>query len=93
MANFTNLVFTPQHSLHDNISGATCAYFNFPNGYGISVVTGEFAYTSPDRPYEAAIILHGRCYYGTSITDDVLGHQTAEDITKTMALIEALPKP
>ncbi len=88
MANFTDLVFQP----HEHLPGATCAYFDFPNWYAISVITGEFAYTSADHPYEAAIILHGNCCYDTPITDDVLGHQTAEDITKTMALIEALPK-
>jgi len=89
MADFTDLVFTP----HENFPDATQAAFEFPNGYGISVITGGFAYTSPSSPYEIAVVLHGALCYDTLITDDVLGWQTADDVSKRMAQLEALPTP
>ena len=89
MTNFTDLLFT----VHMHLPGATQATFDFPNGYGISVITGKHAYTSPASPYEVAVVLHGALCYDTPITDDVLGWQTADDISKVMAQLEALPTP
>ena len=89
MTNFTDLFFRAHLTFPD----ATQAIFEFPNGYSISVITGKCAYTTESRPYEAAIFLNGGLCYDTPITDDVLGHQTADDISEIMALIEALPKP
>ena len=89
MANFTDLVF----GVHPNFPDATQAIFEFPNGYSISVITGKYAYTTESHPYEAAVFLNGGLCYVTPITNDVFGHQTTDDISETMALIEALPKP
>ena len=88
MADFTDLVF----GAHPIFSDATQAIFEFPNNYSISVITGKNAYTDQAHPYEVAVCLDGVVCYDTPITEDVLGHQTANDISETMAQIEALPK-
>ena len=89
MAKFTDLVF----GAHPVFPDGTLANFTFPNGYGISVITGTSAYTSPAKPYEAAVTLHGALCYDTLITHDVRGHETADGISEIMAQIVALPAP
>ena len=64
----------------------------FDNGYGASIVTGEYAYTDKDNPYELAILIKNKgITYSTHITDDVLGHQNESDIEDVLRKIEALP--
>ena len=66
----------------------------FPNGYGISVITGEYAYSSVDEPYEIAVLKGNKedsvLTYSTSITDDVIGHLTEKKVTKVMKEIQNL---
>lgn len=63
------------------------AVMKFPNGYSISVVTGEYAHGG----MEAAVLHGGEIVYDTPITDDVIGHLTPEGVTELMAQIAALP--
>jgi hypothetical protein len=80
---------------HPNISLGfdTQAIVLFDNGYGASVVTGECAYGT----YEIAV-LKGRdpqnasICYTTPITDDVIGCDTQDEITKILQQVENLPK-
>lgn len=67
----------------------------FANGYGISVGTGKGHYCTPFVTYEIAVI-HGNddhfdLIYDTPITNDVLGHQTWQQVIDTARLIAALP--
>ena len=67
--------------------------YQFPNGYGASVIQGEFSYGGDEGLFELAVFgPDGHLTYDTPITDDVLGYLTEEDVVKTLALIEALPK-
>ena len=70
----------------------------FPGGYGISVVRFKSpfgsggSYTSDDvDDYEVAVIKgtkdNWEICYDTKITNDVLGHQTKEDINKLITQI------
>lgn len=68
----------------------TQAIMDFPNGYGVSVITGKMFYTSESHPYEIAIMFEGALIYNTYITEDVLGHQTKEDVTKVMKQVQLL---
>lgn len=70
--------------------GGSRAYMEFPNGYGISVVTGEYAYSDDEHPYEAAVLHEGRVCYDTPITDDVVGHLDEEGVTEIMKKIQEL---
>lgn len=76
--------------------GGTRATVFFPNGYGASVITGGMFYTDPAHPYEVAVMKgtsdeDSSLTYETPITDDVLGHQTADDVERVLAEIAALP--
>ena len=84
---FKDLEFMPHP-----IMGAdgTRAYMEFPNGYGISVVTGKFAYSDDEHPYEAAVLSEGLVCYNTPITDDVVGHLNEEGVTQIMKQIQEL---
>lgn len=66
------------------------AYLEFPNKYGVSVITGFGSYSNVDYPYELAILLDGYLCYDTPITSDVLGYLTSEDVTKIMKQVQEL---
>lgn len=70
---------------------AVQARIGFPNGYGASVVRGEFSHGGRDGLYELAVTAGNEIVYDTPITDDVLGHLTPDDVTKVLGQIEALP--
>jgi hypothetical protein len=69
----------------------------FDNGYGASVVRGPYTYGGDLGLYDLAVLAKteggkGRTLcYDTPITNDVIGHMTPEDVTATLAKIEALP--
>ncbi len=76
--------------------GGSQAEHEFPNGYGVSVITGSMFYTSDDAPYEIAIIKrslkfkNGNICYDTPITDDVLRYQTEADVDDVLRQVEEL---
>jgi hypothetical protein len=80
----------------DRRSGSQRVY-RFPNGYGASVISGEFAYGHEDGLVELGVLkFDGNDYdltYDTPITDDVIGHLTEEQVQKTLDQIAALPTP
>jgi hypothetical protein len=72
----------------------TQARLFFPNGFGVSVVTGPSAYSSGTAKYELAVLdgteEDGYLTYTTPITDDVLGYLTEEDVTIYMRQVQEL---
>ena len=67
----------------------------FNNGYGASIVCHDRSYGGPfvegkDNLYELAVLHDGHLCYDTSITNDVLGWQTMEEINKTLNKIKEL---
>lgn len=87
MKTFKDLVFEP-HPV--KVYYDTQARMDFDNGYGISVITGDCAYTSVSSPYEVAVMYNGKITYNSGITDDVLGYQTEETVGKLMIKIQQL---
>lgn len=68
--------------------------FRFDNGFGASVVQGPHTYGRPLGLYELAVLgQDGHLTYDTPVTDDVLGHLTAQDVQDALDRIAALPKP
>lgn len=59
------------------------ATMKFGNGYGISVITGEAAYTDLEHPYEAAMINSDGHVVG-----EPRGHLTESDVTDFMKQIQ-----
>lgn len=97
MKEFKDLEF----EIHPIGNGLRAKMF-FKNGYGVSVVRfklmfgGYGSYTSNDKEWELAVI-HGDenkfdIVYNTPITDDVLGHLSADDVSEIMAKVKCLPQ-
>lgn len=63
----------------------------FENGYGVSVISHTFSYGGKDGLYEMAVLdSDGDLTYSTSVTSDVLGYLTPEEVTKHMIEVQEL---
>jgi hypothetical protein len=87
MKTFKDLVF----KTHPVFNNGTAAKLDFPNGYSVSVVTGDGAYQN-EGEYEVAVLKDNKLSYDTHITDDVLGWQSEDEVTEIMKQIQELPK-
>ena len=94
MKEFKDLLFKK----HPNGFGFQ-SVMEFENGYGVSVVCGQFFYCSPKKnlpdasmyhTYEVAIMEGGSLTYDTPITDDVLGYLTPTEVTDVMKQVQSL---
>lgn len=83
---FEDLKFKP----HGWAIGAKHAVLHFNNGYGCSVLLGEDFYSNGIDTYELAVLYNDLLCYDTSITDDVLGYLTKEEVTIVMRKIQEL---
>jgi hypothetical protein len=54
----------------------------FENGFGASIVKHKFSYGGKDGMYEIAVLddINGSPIYYTSVTDDVLGHLSEDEV-------------
>ena len=95
MKKFNDLVFKE----HPNGMGGFQSRMDFPNGFGVSVVCGQFFYCSPKknltdasmyRTYEVAVLKDGSLCYDTPITDNVLGYLTPEEVSDVMKQVQSL---
>lgn len=93
MTDFTGCI-VKQHAMN----GGTQTLYKFPNGYGASVICGGmFTYGDDEHPYELAVVRFRKdragfdLCYDTPITDDVIGHQTGEQIINLLMQIKDLP--
>lgn len=84
MFTFKDLQFEP-HSIMT--ADAIQAIMEFDNGYG--VIRGHYFYCS-ENTYEVAILKDGDICY--DITDDVLGYQTKDQVTKIMKKLQTYEK-
>jgi hypothetical protein len=86
MKTFNDLEFEPHRNMDGIMSRIT-----FENGYGASVVKGEYTYGGKDGLYELAVLdSNGNLIYDTSITGDVAGYLSEDDVTKLMEQIQNL---
>jgi len=65
--------------------------YEFNNGYGASVVSGQHTYGGNEGLLELAVLKQGRLCYSTEITNDVIGHLEAEEAMKILERIKSLP--
>jgi hypothetical protein len=68
------------------------AVVEFKNGYGASVVKGEYTYGGRDGFYELAVLKDSHLCYDTEIANDVLGFLTEAEVTVYLMQIESLSK-
>jgi|TARA_R110000765_G_scaffold45677_1_gene94417 hypothetical protein len=85
MKTFKDLQFKP-----NSIGSGLQATMNFDNYYGVSVVKVKGSYGFNSDLWEVAILYKDALTYNTDITDDVLGHQTDQDVTDVMKKVQAL---
>jgi hypothetical protein len=86
MKTFNDLEFR-----NDELRGLKAARIIFDNGYGASVVTGPHTYGGDEGLYELATLgQDGKLTYATSVTNDVEGYLTEEDVTKLLTQIQNL---
>jgi len=68
----------------------------FENGYGASVIIGEFTYGGKEGLYEMAVLKgteeDWKLYYDTPITSDVIGYLEPKEVIEYLKQIEELPK-
>ena len=65
-------------------------YFEFPNGYGASVIRRPTSYGGKDGLWELGVTKGGHLTYDTYITDDVLGHLTPKEVHDYLQQIKDL---
>jgi len=86
MKTFNDLEFKP-----NPLKSGIQARIIFENGYGASVVKGEYTYGGKDGLYELAVLdSDGKLIYETPITSDVEGYLTEDEVTKLMEQIQKL---
>ena len=89
--NFSNLQFNPHKNYPD--TGVQAKHF-FDNGYGVSVVSFPGSYGFRDGLYESAVLKgteeDWEICYDSVITDDVIGHQTEEEVEVLLHDVENL---
>ena len=66
--------------------------YRFANGYGASVIRGQYTYGGLDGLYEAAVIGFRGDKWGI-ISDDVAGYLTIGDVAALLAAIAAAAPP
>lgn len=74
-----------------DMNGVYCRIM-FENGFGASIVKHDFSYGGRDGLYEIAVLddIEGGPIYYTSVTDDVLGYLTKEDVETHLNEIKSL---
>ena len=86
MKTFNDLEFKP----HSNMDGIM-SRIEFENGYGASIVKGEYTYGGKDGLYELAVLnSNGDLIYDTPITNDVEGYLSEEQVTDLLIKIQQL---
>ena len=73
-----------------DMGGIFCR-IQFENGFGASIVKHKYSYGGENGLYELAVLnKDGELTYDTSISDDVLGYLSEEDVTKLLEQIQKL---
>lgn len=86
MITFNDLVFK-----NDEQRGLSAARVMFDNGYGASVVKGEYTYGGKEGLYELGVLdKDGKLTYDTPVTSDIEGYLSEDDVTILMKQIQNL---
>ena len=64
--------------------------YQFPNGYGASVIKHKGSYGYSEDLWELAVLHEGELCYDTEITNDVSGYLTDEDLDVRLVAIKEL---
>jgi hypothetical protein len=86
MKTFNDLEFKQLDSFLNGIQSRT----HFDNGYGVSVVKHEYSYGGKDGLYELAVLKGDELCYDTSVTSDVEGYLSEDEVTELLKQIQEL---
>ena len=64
--------------------------YQFPNGYGASVIKHKGSYGYETGKWELAVLKGEELCYDTEITDDVIGHLDDPDVDRLLGMIASL---
>ena len=64
---------------------------DYPNGYSASIISNEYSYGGNRGLFEVAVLYNNKIDYTTSITNDVLGFLSFEEVNNVCKDIENLP--
>ena len=71
--------------------GLNAARIMFDNGYGASVIIGPHTYGGEDGLYELGVLgKDKKLTYDTTVTEDVKGYLSEDDVTKLLEQIQKL---
>ena len=91
--NFDTIVFKELNFQPHRMGMGQQCIVQFPNGYGASIVKGEYTYGGPKGLYELAVFgKNGEITYDTPITEDVFGYLSEEEVEKILIDIKNLDK-
>ncbi len=68
-------------------NGGIQKVYQFPNGYGASVIRHKSSYGYQKGLWELAVLFEGELCYGTEITDDVMGHLNDPEVDNILGKI------
>ena len=71
-------------------NGGIQKVYQFPNGYGASVIQHKGSYGYQKGLWELAVLFEGELCYGTEITDDVMGHLNDPEVDNILGKISRL---
>jgi len=76
----------------NKVNGGIQRIYQFPNGYGASVVKHKFSYGGKVGLWEVAILKGEELCYDTPLTNDVLGHLNDPEVDNLLGKISRLEK-
>ena len=63
----------------------------FENGFGVSVISNTYSYGGKDGLFEVAVLDEdGDLTYDTSVTNDVIGYLSTDEVTEIMEQVQSL---
>ena len=74
------------------LHGGIQKVYNFPNGYGASVIQHEGSYGFERGLWELAVLFMEELCYSSPITDDVIGHLNQRQVKNLLQQIKELNK-
>ena len=74
----------------NDFNGGIQKVYEFPNGYGASVIKHKGSYGYSKGLWELAVLNEGELCYDTEITNDVIGHLNDPEVDRILRQIRSL---
>ena len=74
----------------NDFNGGIQKVYEFPNGYGASVIKHKGSYGYSKGLWELAVLNEGELCYDTEITNDVIGHLNDPEVDRILRQIKEI---